>query len=85
MAAFTVLSDFRIPDDYQGRFIQPGAFYIGGDVVNGLTAAEARELYELAGDALEPIDEEAYSIHDYVVSRLEIGGAITVKSETEVS
>lgn len=69
MAAFKVLIDFEVAGDTSGlKHLQPGGVYRAGDTVNGLRAAEARELLEHApAGALEAMDEEAETVATYVL------------------
>lgn len=65
MAAFLVIEEVRIPADAQTRFIAPGAVYIPGDQIGGLTQAEAAELITIAPHAFEPLDDMAHTVVEW--------------------
>ena len=66
MASFNTLELLIIPDDYEGKLLVPGAVYLPGHDVTGLTAAEAAELLTIAPEGtFQPLDAEAGSVVDW--------------------
>ncbi len=85
MASFNVLHDFEIPADAALKLLAPGAVYLKGHSVTGLTAAEAGELLLLAPEGtFEPVDKEADTVNEWAATkRLELSGNVSVDGAVE--
>lgn len=70
MAAFSVLEPFEITPEHTVKHLSPGAVYLPGHDITGLSAAEAGELLLLAPeDTFEPLDAEAQTIFEWAARK----------------
>lgn len=70
MAAFQVLAEFEVTPDHSVKHLSPGAVYLPGHDINGLTAAEAGELLLLAPEGtFEPLDAEAQTVAGWAAKK----------------
>ena len=90
MARFSVLMDFALPADYVPVHLPAGGVYLAGNVISGLTGAEAAELLQIAPEGtFAAADAEAESITGWLERKraadheINVGGSVGVSGETE--
>lgn len=84
MAAFKVHHEFKVTAEHPVKHLSPGAVYLPGHDVTGLTAAEAGELLLLAPEGtFEPLDAEAQTVAGWA-ARKRAGAAVeSISTEGE--
>lgn len=89
MAAFYIMENFNIDASAELKHLPPGGVYIAGEMINGLTAAEAAELVMIAPEGyLVPADEAGKSIAEWAARQrnpipVSLSGSLGLSGGTE--
>lgn len=85
MAAFSVLKPFELSADYNGVHLTPGAVYLPGHDITGLSAAEAGELLLFAPEGhFEPLDAEAITVFEWAAKKRADAHPVSIGEDDEL-